>query len=50
MIGTRVPVSTILDNWAAGLTAEAIMKSYPAITRESIQAALCYGADLARTG
>ena len=46
--GTRVLVTTILDNLAAGLDMEAIIKSYPSITRESIQAAVGYAADLAK--
>ncbi len=35
--GTRVLVSTVLDNLAAGLDAEAVLRSYPSITRESVQ-------------
>jgi uncharacterized protein (DUF433 family) len=46
--GTRVMVSVILDNIAAGLSAEEILRSYPSLTREAIQAALAYGAELAR--
>ena len=46
--GTRVMVSVILDNLAAGLTPEDLMKSYPSISREAIQAAIAYAADLAR--
>lgn len=46
--GTRVLVTTILDNLAAGLDMEEIIKSYPSITRESIQAAVGYAADLAK--
>lgn len=46
--GTRVPVTTILDNLAAGLTAEEIIASYPTVPLESIQAALLYAAELAR--
>ncbi|MCD6289537.1 MAG: DUF433 domain-containing protein [Anaerolineae bacterium] len=45
--GTRIPVSVVLDNLAAGLTYEEIMQSYPALTREAIQAAIAYAADLA---
>lgn len=45
---TRVLVSTILDNLAAGLSPEEITKSYPSITRESVQAAVCYAAELVR--
>jgi uncharacterized protein (DUF433 family) len=46
--GTRIMVSVILDDLAAGLTVEEIIRSYPALTRESIQAALIYAAGLAR--
>ena len=46
IVGTRVLVTTILDNLAAGLDAGEITKSYPSITRESVQAAVCYAADL----
>ena len=46
--GTRVLVTTILDNLAAGLDVEEIIKSYPSITRESTQAAVAYAADLAK--
>ena len=45
--GTRVPVSVVLDNLAAGLTAEEITQSYPSITVEAVRAALAYAADLA---
>ena len=44
--GTRVLVTTVLDNLAAGLDSEEIMRSYPSITRESIQAAVYYAAEL----
>ena len=46
--GTRVPVSTILDNLAAGLSAEEIIASYPTLTREAIQSTLLYAAELAK--
>ena len=46
--GTRVLVTTVLDNLAAGLDAEAICSSYPAINRKSVQAAVCYAAELAK--
>lgn len=45
--GTRVLVTTVLDNLAAGLDSEEIMRSYPSISRESIQAAVRYAAELA---
>jgi uncharacterized protein (DUF433 family) len=46
--GTRVLVSIILDNLAAGQHSEAILKSYPSLTHEAIQAAIAYAAELAR--
>ena len=45
--GTRVLVTTVLDNLAAGLDAEAILQSYPSLTRESVQAAVAYAAERA---
>jgi len=46
--GTRIMVSVVLDNLAAGLTPEATIRSYPSLTHESIQAAVAYAAELAR--
>ena len=46
--GTRVLVTTVLDNLAADLNPEEITTSYPSITRESVQAAVCYAAELAK--
>jgi len=46
--GTRVLVSAILDNVAAGESRESILESYPTITAEAIDAAIAYAADLAR--
>jgi uncharacterized protein (DUF433 family) len=46
--GTRIPVSVVLDNLAAGLQPEEIVKSYPSLNSVAIQAALAYAADLAR--
>ena len=46
--GTRVMVSVILDNLAAGETTEDILKGYPTLQREDIKAALAYAAELAR--
>ncbi len=45
--GTRVMVSVILDNLAAGESREVIKRGYN-VTEEDIQAALHYAADLAR--
>ncbi len=46
--GTRIMVSVVLDNLAAGESFEAILRSYPTLSAEDIQAALGYAADLAR--
>jgi uncharacterized protein (DUF433 family) len=43
---TRVMVSVILDNLAEGESYESIMEGYR-VTREDIQAALAFAADLA---
>jgi len=48
--GTRVMVSVILDNVAAGVPREEILASYPAVKPEDIDAALAYAAELAREG
>jgi uncharacterized protein (DUF433 family) len=46
--GTRIMVSVVLDNLAAGLTTDEILDSYPSLSREAIQASIAYAADLAR--
>jgi uncharacterized protein (DUF433 family) len=48
--GTRVMVSVVLDNIAAGLPRPEILKSYPVLTDADIDAALAYAAELAREG
>ena len=45
---TRIFASVVLDNLAAGLTPEEILRSYPSLNREAIQAAIAYAADIAR--
>lgn len=46
--GTRIPVSVVLDNLAAGLSSAEIVRSYPSLTAEDIRAAIAYAAELAR--
>ena len=46
--GTRIMVSVILDNLAAGLTGKEVLKSYPSLKPEDIQAVMAYAAELAR--
>jgi uncharacterized protein (DUF433 family) len=47
--GTRIPASVVLDNLAAGLTTDELLREYPSLTHEAIQAALAYAAGLARS-
>lgn len=46
--GTRVMVSVVLDNLAAGVPRAEILASYPSLTEEDIEASIAYAADLAR--
>jgi uncharacterized protein (DUF433 family) len=46
--GTRVMVSVVLDNLAAGASHDEILRSCPSLDRESIRAAVAYAAELAR--
>lgn len=45
--GTRIVVSSILDNLAAGLSRDEILSSYPGLMDASIDATIAYAADLA---
>lgn len=46
--GTRIPVAVVLANLADGLSNSEIMRSYPSLPADGIQAALAYAADLAQ--
>lgn len=46
--GTRVLVTNILDSLAEGSSREEILRSYPSLHPEHIEAALAYAAELAR--
>ena len=48
VVGTRILVSVVLDNLASGIPESEIIKSYPRLTPEAIQACIAYAADLAR--
>ena len=45
---TRVPVTVILDNLAAGVSTDEILESYPTLTEADIRAAMAYAAELSR--
>ena len=46
--GTRVMVTVVLDSLAEGLGPEEIAAHYPSVSREAVQAALLYAAELAK--
>ncbi len=46
--GTRVPVAILVGSIADGMNFDEVLKEYPQITREAIQAALAYAADVLR--
>jgi len=46
--GTRIPVSVILDNFAAGISRQEILSSYGSLNDADLDAALHYAAELAR--
>ena len=46
--GTRVPVTVVLDNLAAGRRADDIVRSYPTVSREAVRAVLLYAAEMAK--
>ncbi len=46
--GTRVLVTNILDSLAEGASREEILRSYPSLRPEHIDASIAYAAELAR--
>lgn len=46
-IGTRVPLETVVDNLAAGHTAERILANFPSLRREHIEAVRKWERELA---
>jgi len=40
--GTRIMVSVVLDNVAAGVSTDELLKSYPTLSADDVQAALEY--------
>jgi uncharacterized protein (DUF433 family) len=45
--GTRIMVSVVLDNLAAGRSADEIINLYPTLHRDDVAAVVAYAADLA---
>ena len=46
--GTRILVTVVLDNIAAGIPHEDLLRDYPGLTEDGIRAALAYAAELAK--
>jgi uncharacterized protein (DUF433 family) len=46
--GTRIMVAIVLDSLAAGIPMDELLKSYPTLSAEDVQATLEYAAELAR--
>ena len=46
--GTRIPVSVILDNLAAGRPLDDLLESYPALDESDIRATMAYAAEFSR--
>jgi uncharacterized protein (DUF433 family) len=46
--GTRVMVSVVLDNLAAGQSTDDVLQLYPTLKKEDVTAAMAYAAELAR--
>ncbi len=46
--GTRIWISLIMDNLAAGVSEDEILSAYPTLKKDDIRAAIAYAAELAR--
>jgi uncharacterized protein (DUF433 family) len=46
--GTRIPVTVVLDNLAAGVSEDALRAEYPTLPPEAVAAAIAYAAELAK--
>ena len=46
--GTRIMVTVILDNLAAGVGRDEILASYPSLADDDIRASIAYAAELAK--
>ena len=47
-VGTRIPVSVVLDNLAASNSPEEVLKRYPSLSREAVKPAIAYAAQLSK--
>lgn len=46
--GTRIPVDLLLEKMAAGNSFDDLLKAYPRLTKEMLQACLLFAADNAK--
>jgi uncharacterized protein (DUF433 family) len=46
IVGTRISVELLLDRFADGWSYDDILEAYPHLTREQVQAALAFAAEL----
>jgi uncharacterized protein (DUF433 family) len=46
--GTRIWISLIMDNLAAGVSEDEILAAYPTLEKNDIRAAIAYAAELSR--
>lgn len=49
VVGTRITVEHILESLGAGESVDALLAAHPRLTREDIQAALTFAADVLRS-
>ncbi len=48
IVGTRITVELVLEKLAAGETVDDLLEAHPRLTREAIQAALAFAAEVLR--
>jgi uncharacterized protein (DUF433 family) len=48
--GTRIPVETIVRQFAAGANMQWVLKGFPGLTEEDVRAALAYAAECVSAG
>ena len=44
--GTRIPVTVVLDNLAEGMAADELLREYPSLHAEAVQACLAFAAEM----
>ena len=44
--GTRIPVTVVLDNLAEGMTMEELLREYPSLRAETVQACMAFAAEM----